>query len=123
MYIYALFLKRILETIGYLSCLRYLKILQTLLPKSLSNLYHLQLVIYENGQFIHPNFLSRDMNNSTKVHYMQLLWDDLYGMHRIGKLNSLQQLDGFHVKYENGFRFVELEHMSEPRQLRIKLLL
>ncbi|KAL0919593.1 hypothetical protein M5K25_011696 [Dendrobium thyrsiflorum] len=120
--IYAPCLKMIPEAIGYLIHLRYLNIFQTLLPRSLSNLYHLQFVIYESGQLIPHNFLPRDMNDLTNMHYMQLPWDDFSGMHRIGNLNSLQQLDGFYVKNENGFRIVELEHMNELRQLRIKLL-
>ncbi|KAL0920715.1 hypothetical protein M5K25_009877 [Dendrobium thyrsiflorum] len=120
--IYAPCLKMIPEAIGYLIHLRYLNIFQTFLPRSLSNLYHLQFVIYESGQLIPHNFLPRDMNDLTNMHYMQLPWDDFSGMHRIGNLNSLQQLDGFYVRNENGFRIVELEHMNELRQLRIKLL-
>ncbi|KAH0463303.1 hypothetical protein IEQ34_007885 [Dendrobium chrysotoxum] len=43
-------------------------------------------------------------------------------MHGIGKLKSLQGLDGFYVMNEIGYKIGELEHMNDLRQLRIKLL-
>ncbi|KAH0448546.1 hypothetical protein IEQ34_022346 [Dendrobium chrysotoxum] len=43
-------------------------------------------------------------------------------MHGIGKLKSLQGLDGFYVKNEIGYKIGELEHMNDLRQLRITLL-
>ncbi|XP_020573541.1 putative disease resistance protein RGA3 [Phalaenopsis equestris] len=43
-------------------------------------------------------------------------------IHGIGKLNSLQKLDVFYVKNEDGYRIGELEHMNELRLLNIKFL-
>ncbi|KAH0452506.1 hypothetical protein IEQ34_019805 [Dendrobium chrysotoxum] len=119
-------LKMIPEAIGYLRHLRYLKIVRTsvaLLPRSLSNLYHLMFMIYDRGGLrIQNDFLPKDLNNLFNLHYLKLPWDVIPGMHGIGKLTSLQGLDGFYVKKEIGYRIEELEHMNELRQLRIQLL-
>ncbi|KAL0920756.1 hypothetical protein M5K25_009921 [Dendrobium thyrsiflorum] len=119
-------LKMIPEAIGCLRHLRYLKIARTCvaqLPSSLSNLYHLMFIIYDKGGLsIHNDFLPKDLNNLINLHYLDLPWDHIDGMHGIGKLKSLQRLDGFYVKNEIGYKIGELEHMNDLRQLRIKLL-
>ncbi|KAL0920746.1 hypothetical protein M5K25_009910 [Dendrobium thyrsiflorum] len=119
-------LKMIPEAIGYLRHLRYLKIARTSvaqLPRSLSNLYHLMFIIYDKGGLhIHNDFLPKDLNNLFNLRYLKLPWDVIPGMHGIGKLKSLQGLDGFYVKSEIGYKIGELEHMNDLRQLRIKLL-
>ncbi|PKU72481.1 Putative disease resistance protein [Dendrobium catenatum] len=55
------------EAIGYLRHLRYLKIIRTSvaqLPRSLSNLYHLMFIIYDEGRLdIDNDFLPKDLNN------------------------------------------------------------
>ncbi|KAL0908658.1 hypothetical protein M5K25_023163 [Dendrobium thyrsiflorum] len=119
-------LEMIPEAIGCLRHLRYLKIARTSvaqLPRSLSNLYHLMFIIYDKGGLrIHNDFLPKDLNNLFNLRYLKFPWDDIRGMHGIGKLKSLQGLDGFYIKNEIGYKFGELEHMNELRQLRIKLL-
>ncbi|KAL0920747.1 hypothetical protein M5K25_009911 [Dendrobium thyrsiflorum] len=119
-------LKIIPEAIGYLRHLRYLKIARTSvahLPRSLSNLYHLMFIIYRKEVFsIHNDFLPKDLNNLFNLRYLKLPWDDIHGMHGIGKLKSLQGLDGFYVKNEIGYKIGELEHMNDLHQLRIKFL-
>ncbi|KAH0463457.1 hypothetical protein IEQ34_008039 [Dendrobium chrysotoxum] len=114
------------EAIGYLRHLRYLKIARTSvpqLPRSLSNLYHLMFIIYDEGSlYIHNDFLPKDLNNLFNLRYLKLPWDVIPGMHGIGKLKSLQGLDGFYVKNEIGYKTGELEHMNDLHQLRIKLL-
>ncbi|KAH0463667.1 hypothetical protein IEQ34_008249 [Dendrobium chrysotoxum] len=119
-------LKMIPEAIGYLRHLRYLKIARTSvaqLPRSLSNLYHLMFIIYdEGGLCIYNDFLPKDLNNLLRLRYLKLPWDFIPGMHGIGKLKSLQGLDGFHVKNEIGYKIGELEHLNDLRRLRIKLL-
>ncbi|PKU64513.1 Putative disease resistance RPP13-like protein 1 [Dendrobium catenatum] len=119
-------LKMIPEAIGFLRHLRYLKIARTSvaqLPRSLSNLYHLMFMIYERNLCISNDILPKDLNNLFNLRYLKLPWDViLVGMHGIGKLKSLQGLDGFYVKNEIGYKIGELEHMNDLRQLRIKLL-
>ncbi|KAL0912594.1 hypothetical protein M5K25_018576 [Dendrobium thyrsiflorum] len=61
-------------------------------------------------------------NDIMSILRLKLPWDYFSGMHGIGKLNSLQRLDGFYVKNKAGYRIGELEHMNELHQLRIKLL-
>ncbi|KAI0514231.1 hypothetical protein KFK09_010266 [Dendrobium nobile] len=119
-------LKLIPEEIGYLRHLRYLKIARTSvaqLPRSLSNLYHLMFIIYDKGGLrIHNDFLPKDLNNLFNLRHLKLPWDVIHGMHAIGKLKSLQGLDGFYVKNEIGYKIGELEHMNDLCRLRIKLL-
>ncbi|KAH0463422.1 hypothetical protein IEQ34_008004 [Dendrobium chrysotoxum] len=119
-------LEMIPEAIGYLRHLRYLKIARTSvaqLPRSLSNLYHLMFIIYDKGGLrIRKDFLPKDLNNLFNLRYLKLPWDVIPGMHGIGKVKSLQGLDGFYVKNEIGYKIGELEHMNDLRQLRIKHL-
>ncbi|PKU64512.1 Putative disease resistance protein RGA3 [Dendrobium catenatum] len=114
------------EAIGYLRHLRYLKIGMSSvvqLPRSLSNLYHLMFIIYDKGVLhIKNDFLPKDLNNLFNLRDLKLTWDVIPGMHGIGKLKSLQRLDGFYIKNEIGYKIGELEHMNDLRQLRIKLL-
>ncbi|XP_020694281.1 putative disease resistance RPP13-like protein 1 [Dendrobium catenatum] len=119
-------LKSIPEGIGHLRHLRYLKIARTSvaqLPRSLSNLYHLMFIIYDKGGLcICKDFLPMNLNNLFNLRYLKLPWDVIHGMHAIGKLKSLQGLDGFYVKNKIGYKIGELEHMNDLRHLRIKLL-
>ncbi|KAL0920739.1 hypothetical protein M5K25_009902 [Dendrobium thyrsiflorum] len=128
LYIHNYELTTIPEAIGCLRHLRYLNIATSVahLPRSLSNLYHLMFMIYDNKILWTYNdflpFLPKDLNNLFNLRYLKLPWDYIEGMHGIGKLKSLQELDGFYVKNEIGYRIGELEHMNDLRQLRIKLL-
>ncbi|KAH0455413.1 hypothetical protein IEQ34_001691 [Dendrobium chrysotoxum] len=40
-------------------------------------------------------------------------------MHGIGKLKSVQALDGFYGKNEIGYRIGELEHMNDFRRIKL----
>ncbi|KAL0927184.1 hypothetical protein M5K25_001347 [Dendrobium thyrsiflorum] len=119
-------LRMIPEAIGYLKHLRYLKInaMTTVarLPRSLSNLYHLMFIIYDGGLCMRNDFLPKDLNNLFNLRYLKLPWDDFRGMYGIGKLKSLQMLNGFKVQNEIGYKIGELEHMNDLRQLRIRLI-
>ncbi|KAL0920743.1 hypothetical protein M5K25_009907 [Dendrobium thyrsiflorum] len=125
LYIHNYELTTIPEAIEYLRHLRYLMIARTSaqLPRSLSNLYHLMFLVHDKGVLAIPkDFLPKDLNNLFRLRYLKLPWDNIDGMHGIGKLKSLQGLDGFYVKNEIGYKIEELEHMNDLRQLRINLL-
>ncbi|XP_020595738.1 LOW QUALITY PROTEIN: disease resistance protein RGA2-like [Phalaenopsis equestris] len=123
LYIHALDLKMMPEAIKYLIHLRYLWLEFNLLrlPRSLSSL---SIAIHVCDFFpriiLSHDFLPRDMNNLFNLHYLQLPWDHFPGLYGIGKLNSLEELDGFYVKKEEGYRIGELEYMNKLHQLRIK---
>ncbi|XP_028557280.1 putative disease resistance protein RGA4 [Dendrobium catenatum] len=77
LYVFAPYLKVILEEIGNLKHLRYLKIVGcslTMLPRSLSNLYHLQYIIYDSPWENQPygdDFLP-DIKNLTNLRHINL---------------------------------------------------
>ncbi|PKU80399.1 Disease resistance protein RGA2 [Dendrobium catenatum] len=123
LYICAPCLKHIPE-VEHLTHLRYLNIVDTRvtrLPRSLSNLYHLQFLICDENfsNLREDDFLPRDLNNLLNLYYMKLPFP---GMYDIGKLNSLQELDGFYVQNKAGYKLEELEHMNELCVLTINFL-
>ncbi|KAI0514091.1 hypothetical protein KFK09_010125 [Dendrobium nobile] len=109
-------LKMIPKEIRYLKHLRYLKIEKayvTMLPRSLSNLYHLQFFIF-NGWI--------NINNLFNLHYLELSGNYMSSICGIGKLNSLQELDMFRLRNEMGYRIDELKHLNDLCKLGIKCL-
>ncbi|XP_020573565.1 LOW QUALITY PROTEIN: putative disease resistance protein RGA4 [Phalaenopsis equestris] len=119
-------LRVIPEAIENLMHLRYLNISRsyvTQLPRSLSSLYHLQFIIYQIYSVIPSNdLLPRDINKLSNLRYMEMPRNVFSWIHGFGKLNSLQKLDAFYVKNEDGYRIGELEHMNDLRLLNIKFL-
>ncbi|XP_020584326.1 putative disease resistance protein RGA1 [Phalaenopsis equestris] len=113
------------KEIGELMHLRYLKLVQTsitLLPRSVCNLYHLQVVVYEEMHQVSKNFLPRGLNNLPNLRHLILPWDEINGMPGIGRLSFLQGIDSFRIMDENGYRIEELGHLNELRSLRLKLI-
>ncbi|XP_020598242.1 putative disease resistance protein RGA4 [Phalaenopsis equestris] len=96
----------------------------TQMPRSLSSLYHLRFIIYKNafGGFWSDDFLLGDVTNLTNLRHLELPRYTFYSVPGIGILRSLQELNEFNVKNENGYRIGELEHMSELRKLKINFL-
>ncbi|KAL0928765.1 hypothetical protein M5K25_000686 [Dendrobium thyrsiflorum] len=123
-------LEMIPEEIGYLIHLRYLKIdliNLTKMPRSLSNLLHMQFIIYcapwFPGMLVADDFLPCDMNKLSNLHCLELPWNSSISLiHGIGKLNSLQNLNEFCLRNEIGYRIEELEHMNDLHKLKIKFL-
>ncbi|KAL0920586.1 hypothetical protein M5K25_009731 [Dendrobium thyrsiflorum] len=112
-------LREIPEEIGHLTHLRYFNIVENRInqmPRSLSNIYHLQFIICNDKFNCGNGFVPRDMNNLRNLQYLKFPFP---GMHEIGKLNSLQELHGFFVTNEAGYRLGELEHMNELQLLVI----
>ncbi|XP_020581045.1 putative disease resistance protein RGA3 [Phalaenopsis equestris] len=119
------FVQTIPEAIENLIHLRYLnfdKTMITRMPRSLSKLYHLQFIIYKRDWESFDDFLPFNMSNLSNLRYLQLPQNVFSKISGIGKLRSLQELGGFTVKNENGYKIGELEHMSELRRLRIQFL-
>ncbi|KAH0461880.1 hypothetical protein IEQ34_009455 [Dendrobium chrysotoxum] len=123
-------LQMIPEEIRYLKHLRYLKIEGRLnvtrLPRSLSNLYHLQYIIYD-GQVRRrhevDDFFPRDINNLSNLRYMELLYGNYFSsICGIGKLNSLQELDMFDLRNEMGYGIDELKYLNDLCKLGINCL-
>ncbi|PKU74802.1 putative disease resistance protein RGA1 [Dendrobium catenatum] len=117
--------KEMPREIGDLIHLRFLKLVQTSitrLPRSLCNLYHLQVVVYEEMHQVSKNFLPKGMNSLPNLRHLILPWDEIDGMPGIGSLSFLQGIDGFRIMNENGYRIEELQHLNELRSLRIKLI-
>ncbi|XP_020596732.1 putative disease resistance RPP13-like protein 1, partial [Phalaenopsis equestris] len=106
--------------------LRYLNLTAHLthMPRSLSSLYHLRFIIYNQlfwGSWS-ENFLPYDVGNLSNLRHLELHHKVFSSVPGIGKLRSLQELHEFNVKNENGYRIGELEHMSELRKLKIHFL-
>ncbi|KAI0514164.1 hypothetical protein KFK09_010198 [Dendrobium nobile] len=120
------YLKIISEEIGNLIHLRYLKIdgymLITRLPRSLSNLYHLQCIIYDrwdsSRHYVH-NFLPSGINSLSNLRYVKLPEDCISSICGIGKLKYLTELKNFVVRDVSGYRIGELENMNDLRILGI----
>ncbi|KAI0514117.1 hypothetical protein KFK09_010151 [Dendrobium nobile] len=114
------------EEIGNLIHLRYLKIdgymLITRLPRSLSNLYHLQCIIYDrwdsSRHYVH-NFLPSGINSLSNLRYVKLPDDCILSICGIGKLKYLTELNKFVVRDVSGYRIEELENMNDLRILVI----
>ncbi|KAH0463520.1 hypothetical protein IEQ34_008102 [Dendrobium chrysotoxum] len=122
-------LEIILEEIGNLIHLRYLKIdgyNLTMLPRSLSNLYHLQYIICDcKGGLSQPkvdDFLPSDINNLSNLRYVKLPVNCISSICGIGKLNSLQELDMFDLRNEMGYRIDELKYLNDLCKLGINCL-
>ncbi|XP_028550857.1 putative disease resistance protein RGA3 [Dendrobium catenatum] len=113
-------LEIISEEIGNLIHLRYLKIDGydcTMLPRSLSNLYHLQYIICDD---LHSaDFLPSDINNLSNLRYVKFFGDYISSICGIGKLKYLTELDNFVVRDVSGYRIGELENMNDLRILGI----
>ncbi|KAG0488671.1 hypothetical protein HPP92_007482 [Vanilla planifolia] len=118
-------LKALPKEIGSLVHLRFLKLVQTTitrLPRSICNLYHLEIVAYEEMHQVSHNFLPKGINNLPKIRHLILPWDEIDGIPGIGRLAFLQGIDGFRIKDEAGRRIEELRLLNELRLLRIKLI-
>ncbi|KAL0920674.1 hypothetical protein M5K25_009831 [Dendrobium thyrsiflorum] len=122
-------LEMIPNDIGNLKHLRCLKIdgrNLTMLPKSLRNLHHLQYIIFEGPPFFSQpqidEFLRSDINSLCNLRYLILPLNYISSIHGIGKLKSLQELDVFDFRNENGYKIGELKYMNDLRKLRINRL-
>ncbi|KAI0514053.1 hypothetical protein KFK09_010087 [Dendrobium nobile] len=127
--IFAPTLELMLEKIENLIHLRYLKIdcyYLIMLPRSLSNLYHLQYIIYDHPSRLSlpelDHFLPSDISNLSKLRYLRLPENYISLICGIGKLNSLQELDKFHLRDVSGYRIGELENMNDLCKLGIHCL-
>ncbi|KAI0514144.1 hypothetical protein KFK09_010178 [Dendrobium nobile] len=109
------------EEIGNLIHLRYLNIsgyYLTMLPRSLSNLYHLQNLICDEPYNV-ADFLPSDINNLSNLCYLKLSDDCISSICGIGKLKYLAELKKFVVRDESGYRIGELENMNDLHILGI----
>ncbi|XP_020582219.1 putative disease resistance protein RGA3 [Phalaenopsis equestris] len=118
--------EKLSEAIKNLRHLRYLNFTGsvTQMPRSLSSLYHLQFIIIMNvvEKPCLDDFLPIDVSNLSNLRHVDLPSDVFSSVPGIGKLRSLQELNEFNVKNENGYRIGELEHLSELRKLKIHFL-
>ncbi|KAL0910426.1 hypothetical protein M5K25_021408 [Dendrobium thyrsiflorum] len=123
-------LEMIPEEIRYLKHLRYLKIEGQLnvtrLPRSLSNLYHLQYIIYDRPWMLSlpkvDDFLPSDINNLSNLCYLKLPRNYISSICGIGKLYSLQELYMFDLRNEMGYRIDELKYLNDICKLGINCL-
>ncbi|PKU60470.1 putative disease resistance protein RGA4 [Dendrobium catenatum] len=121
-------LKMISEEIGNLLHLRCLKItLQDLikLPRSLSNLYHLQYINYDPPTMLSQiivDFLPNDINNLSNLRCVKFPMNYNSSICGVGKLKSLQQLSMFDLRNVSGYRIGELENMNDLCKLGINCL-
>ncbi|KAL0920680.1 hypothetical protein M5K25_009839 [Dendrobium thyrsiflorum] len=122
-------LEMIPNDFGNLKHLRCLKIdgrNLAMLPKSLRNLHHLQYIIFEGPPFFSQpqidEFLRSDINSLCNLRYLILPLNYISSIHGIGKLKSLQELDVFDFRNENGYKIGELMYMNDLRKLRINRL-
>ncbi|XP_020592452.1 putative disease resistance protein RGA3 [Phalaenopsis equestris] len=126
LFIYSSWEKKISEAIKNLRHLRYLHLdaYLTQMPRSLSSLYHLRFIIYKGWHRQHSSddFLPGNASNLSNLRYLELPPNVFSSVPGIGKLRSLQELNEFNVKNENGYRIGELEHMRELRKLNIHFL-
>ncbi|KAI0530479.1 hypothetical protein KFK09_000023 [Dendrobium nobile] len=127
LYIFASYLKMIPpEEIGNLIHLRYLKIFcrnLTMLPRSLSNLYHLQYIIW-NGWVTsnQVDFLPSNINNLSNLRHVKLPEKYISLICGIGKLKSLKEVNLFDLRDVSGYRIGELENMNDLCKLGINCL-
>ncbi|KAL0928375.1 hypothetical protein M5K25_000251 [Dendrobium thyrsiflorum] len=125
LYIHIDKLEMILEEIRYLKHLRYLMIERddvTRLPRSLSNLYHLQYLIYDGWKRGQPEFLPSDINKLSNLHHVKLSHEYISSICGIGKLKSLQELHIFDLRNEMGYRIDEFKYLNDLCILGINCL-
>ncbi|KAI0503719.1 hypothetical protein KFK09_014658 [Dendrobium nobile] len=123
-------LKIIPEEIENLIHLRYLKIDSsnlTMLPRSVSNLYLLQYIIYERPHSLSDPegdvFLPSDINSLSKLRYMEFPENSyISSIYGIGKLKSLSELYIFDLRDVSGYRIGELKNMIDLYKLGINCL-
>ncbi|XP_020673619.1 putative disease resistance protein RGA4 [Dendrobium catenatum] len=122
-------LKMIPEEIRYLKHLRYLEIRRvdvTRLPRSLSNLYHLQYIIYEGWvKSTRPEIddvLPIDIKSFSNLRFVKLSGYFISSICGIGKLNSLDEMEMFDLRNEMGCRIDELKFLNKLRKLGINCL-
>ncbi|XP_020583435.1 putative disease resistance RPP13-like protein 1 [Phalaenopsis equestris] len=122
LFIHSTHQKKMPEAIKNLRHLRYLKLTVNLTPRSLSSLYHLRFIIYKKGLSGArlDDFLLGDLSYLSNLRHLELPGD--VSIPGIGKLRSLQELNEFNVKNENGYRIGELEHMNDLRKLKVHFL-
>ncbi|XP_028549136.1 putative disease resistance protein RGA4 [Dendrobium catenatum] len=115
-----------LEEIGNLIHLRYLTIFcrnLTMLPRSLSNLYHLQYIFWNGGVTSNQvDFLPSNINNLSNLRHVKLPEKYISLICGIGKLKSLQELNMFDLRDVSGYRIGELENMNDLCKLGINCL-
>nr|AAS79735.1 putative disease resistance protein, contains NBS-LRR domain [Oryza sativa Japonica Group] len=105
--------RKLPESIGQLKHLRYLNIKKTLiseLPKSLCDLYHLELL------YLRPKSRLPDkLCNLCKLRHLQMYSDglELSRIPDIGRLTLLQRIDSFHVLKQKGHELRQLRNMNE----------
>ncbi|KAL0928914.1 hypothetical protein M5K25_000846 [Dendrobium thyrsiflorum] len=107
------------EEIRNLTHSQYLKIdgyYLTMLPRSLSNLYHFPGV---PSQAKGDVFLLSDINNLSKLHSVKLHRNYISSICGIGKLKSLQEMNMFDLRDVSGYRIGELENMNDLCKLGI----
>ncbi|PKU78741.1 Putative disease resistance protein RGA4 [Dendrobium catenatum] len=132
LYIHTHELEMIPEEIGYLKHLRYLDIRRidvTGLPRSLSNLYHLQYIIYEGwvkssrlGRLEVDDVLPIDIKSFSNLRLVTLLGHCFSSVRGIGKLNFLDELEMFDLRDEMGYRIDELKYLNYLCKLGINCL-
>ncbi|KAL0915929.1 hypothetical protein M5K25_013397 [Dendrobium thyrsiflorum] len=120
-------LEMISEKIGNLIHLRYLVMMDEkfiMLPRSLSNLYHLQYISCPKLRISQHevDFLPSDINNLSNLHYLTLPDYYISSICGIGKLKSLQKLNMFDLRDVSGYRIEELKNMNDLCKLGINCL-
>ncbi|PKU83887.1 putative disease resistance protein RGA4 [Dendrobium catenatum] len=97
-----------------------------MLPRSLSNLYHLQYLIDDGDGWATSNqvdFLPSDINNLTNLRHVKFRPNnDISLICGIGKLKSLQEVNMFDLRDVSGHRIGELENMNDLCKLGINCL-
>ncbi|XP_020690801.1 putative disease resistance RPP13-like protein 1, partial [Dendrobium catenatum] len=125
LYLFTNELEMIPEEIKYLKRHRYLKIERveaTRLPRSLSNLYHLQYIKYDNWmptRLTVDDFLPSDINKPSNLRYLEFSGNYISSIYGIGKLNYLLELYWFDLRIEVSFRIDELKYLNDLSKLGI----
>ncbi|KAK1319349.1 hypothetical protein QJS10_CPB04g00495 [Acorus calamus] len=109
-------LEELPDSIGNLKQLRFLGLFQCNikeLPGSLSRLYNLQTLRLNQCHRLHK--LPRDFRNLINLRHLEAEPKLVSSIAGIGKLTSIQQLDTFLVRRDEGYQISELQHMTELR--------